>query len=88
MLFCLLLEILRFSSVVNICLKIIFNFQEFYSLTSNFFLYFDLGFTACQDYFTHFSRVSWKVGRIRKIPEKKHVDTRKQNLACLTCDPS
>ena len=23
-----------------------------------------------------------------EIPEKNHLTTRKQNLACLTCDPS
>ena len=34
------------------------------------------------------SRVSRKVGRKREIPEKNHLSTRKQNLACLTCDLS
>ena len=29
------------------------------------------------------SRVNHKVGRKREIPEKKHLTTRKQNLACL-----
>ena len=42
---------------------------------------FDLGFTARQDYVTHFEPSQWD------IPEKKHLTTRKQNLACLTCDP-
>ena len=34
------------------------------------------------------SRVNLKVGRKREIGEKKHLTTRKQNLSCLTCDPS
>ena len=34
------------------------------------------------------SRVNRKVRRKREIPEKNHLTTRKQNLACLTCDPS
>ena len=33
------------------------------------------------------SRVNHKMGRKREIPEKKHLNTRQQNLACLTCDP-
>ena len=41
-----------------------------------------------QDYFTH-SKPSQSVGGAkREIPEKKHQTTRKQNLACLTCDLS
>ena len=32
------------------------------------------------------SIVRW--GEIGRSPEKKHLTTRKQNLACLTCDPS
>ena len=42
-------------------------------------------FTARQDYFTHLSRANRKVVQKREIPEK---NTHKQNLACLTCDPS
>ena len=34
------------------------------------------------------SRVNRKVGQKRKIPEKKHLTTHKQNLDCLTYDPS
>ena len=34
------------------------------------------------------SRVNRKVGRKRDIPEKKHLTTHKQNLACLTYDLS
>ena len=34
------------------------------------------------------SRVNHLVGRKQVIPEKKHLTTRKQNLACLTYDPS
>ena len=34
------------------------------------------------------SRVNRKAGQKREIPEKNHLTTRKQNLACLTCDPS
>ena len=30
------------------------------------------------------SRVNRKMGRKREIPEKNHMTTRKQNLACLT----
>ena len=34
------------------------------------------------------SRADCKVGRKLEIPEKNHLDTRKQNLACLAYDPS
>ena len=34
------------------------------------------------------SRIKCKVGRKWEIPEKNHLTTRKQNLACLTYDPS
>ena len=34
------------------------------------------------------NQVSRKVGRKWGIPEKTHLTTRKQKLACLTCDPS
>ena len=34
------------------------------------------------------SRVNRLVGRKWEIPEKNHLTTRKQNLVCLTCDPS
>ena len=34
------------------------------------------------------SQANRKVGRKREIPEKNHLTTRKQNLACLTCDLS
>ena len=34
------------------------------------------------------SRVNLKVGTKRGIPEKNHLTTCKQNLACFTCDPS
>ena len=35
------------------------------------------------------SQVNHKVGQKREIPEKKNnLTTHKQNLACLTCDPS
>ena len=29
-----------------------------------------------------------RVGRKQEIPEKNHLTTRKQNFACLMCDPS
>ena len=61
-----------------------------------FFVVVDLGFTAHQDYFTHFvvseliltghkteinnGKVGWKW----EMPEKNHFTTRKQNLDCLT----
>ena len=32
--------------------------------------------------------INHKVGRKREIPEKNHLITRKQDLACLTHDPS
>ena len=32
------------------------------------------------------SRVNRKMGRKREIREKNRLTTRKQNLACLTCD--
>ena len=34
------------------------------------------------------SRVNREVGQKREIPEKNHLTTHKQNLACLTCDLS
>ena len=34
------------------------------------------------------SRVNREVGQKREIPEKNHLITHKQNLACLTCDLS
>ena len=34
------------------------------------------------------SRVNCKIGRKREIPEKHHLTSHKQNLACLTVDPS
>ena len=34
------------------------------------------------------TRVNRYVGRNRDIPEKYHMTPRKQNLACLTCDPN
>ena len=46
-----------------------------------------LCFTARQDYFI-LSRFNRKMGWKREIPENNHSTTRKQNLACLTCDPS
>ena len=45
---------------------------------------FFFSFTALQDNFTHLSQVSLKVERKWEIPEKKHLTTHKQNLACLT----
>ena len=48
------------------------------SLSDLFFFY--LGFTAHQDYFTHFEP---------GVPEKKHMTFfLKQNLDCFPCDPS
>ena len=41
-----------------------------------------LGFTARQDYFTHF-----EPSQNKRFPEK-NLTTGKQNLACPTCDPS
>ena len=43
--------------------------------------------TARQDYFI-LSRVNRKMGRKQEIPKNNHLTTRKQNLACLTCDTS
>ena len=34
------------------------------------------------------SQANHKLRRKQKIPEKNHLTTRKQNLACLTCDLS
>ena len=45
-----------------------------------YLFFFNLGFTTCQDYFTHF-----EMGQKWEIPEKNHLTTCKQNLACLTC---
>ena len=41
-----------------------------------------------QDYFTHFEPSQSEGGQKLEILEKNHQTTRKQNLACLTCDPS
>ena len=51
-------------------------------------LFFYLGLMARQDYFTHFERSQTLGGAKMGDPRKKHLTTRKQNLACLTCDPS
>ena len=48
---------------------------------------FYLGFTAHKDYFTHFEP-SQSFGGAKTGDPKKHLTTRKQNLACLTYDPS
>ena len=48
--------------------------------------FFYLGFTARHDYFTRLEP-NQSYGK-RGIPREKHLTTRKQNLACLTCDPS
>ena len=45
------------------------------------------GGTARQDYFTHFEPSQSQDGAKREIPEKNLQTTRKQNLACLTCNP-
>ena len=53
---------------------------------SNFF-FFDLGFTAIKIIWLILSQVNRKVEHKREISQKKkHLTTRKQNLACLTCD--
>ena len=47
-----------------------------------------LGLMARQDFFTHF-RPSQLIGGTKTgSPEKNRLITRKQNLACLTYDPS
>ena len=38
------------------------------------------GFTAHQDFFTHFEPSQSLLGQRREIPEKNHLTTRKQNL--------
>ena len=43
---------------------------------------------ARQDYFTHFKKSIVRWGRKREITKKNHLITRKQNVACLTCDLS
>ena len=53
---------------------------------SVFFFY--LGFMAGQDYFTHFEPHQSLGGAKTGYPEKNHLTIRKQNLACLTGDPS
>ena len=45
-------------------------------------------FTAHQDYFAYFELSQSLGGAKMGDPEKKHLTTRKQNLACVTCDPS
>ena len=46
------------------------------------------GVMAYQDNFTHLSQINHRVGRKQEIPQKKHLTICKQNLACLTYDPS
>ena len=46
------------------------------------------GSTAHQDYFIHFESSQSLDAAKRKIPKINHLATRKQNLACPTCDPS
>ena len=55
---------------------------------TEFLFIFYLGFTAGQDYFTHSELIKSWWGRKREFPEKNDLTTRKQNFACLTCDPS
>ena len=63
-----------------------------FALSSSFFYlfyFFYLGLTALQDYFTNFEQSqSLRWGENERSPRKKHLTTRKQNLACLTYDPS
>ena len=47
-----------------------------------------LGFTAHHDYFTHFEPHQTLGGAKTGDPKEKHLTTRKQNLARLTCDLS
>ena len=46
--------------------------------------FFYLGFTACQDYFTHSEPCQIKVGGKREIQEKNHLTIHNQSLARLT----
>ena len=46
------------------------------------------GVTALQDYFTHIVPSQSVGGAKTGDPRENHKTTRKQNLACLTCDPS
>ena len=49
---------------------------------------FYVGFTASQDYFTHFEPSQSLDGAKTGDPREHHLTTRKQNLACLTCASS
>ena len=69
------MQILVFLSVMK---------HKYYSVLAGDLLFV---FTARQDYFI-LSRFSCKMGRKREIPENNHPITHKQNLTCLTCDPS
>ena len=37
-------------------------------------------FTVREDYFTHFSRVNFKVGRKQEFPKKNHMTTRRRRV--------
>ena len=62
--------------------------QPAIKITDTFDFLFYLGFTARQNYFIHFEPSQSLGGAKLQIPKKKHLTTCKQNMACLTCDPS
>ena len=51
-------------------------------------LCFYLGFTTCEDYFTHFEPSQSLDGAKTGDLQEKYLTTSKQNWACLTCDPN
>ena len=54
-----------------------------YGKTMMFIFFFYLGFTACQDYFTHFELSQPLGGSKTGDPRENHLTTHKRNLACL-----
>ena len=48
----------------------------------------NFAFTPRQDYFTHFEPSQSLGGAKTGDPRQNHLTTCKQNLSCLTCDPS
>ena len=61
--------------------------QRFYIFCFIFWWLWWWGVKARQDYFTQFEP-SQSLRRKREISRINHLATRKQNLACPTCDPS
>ena len=77
------------SSNLMFVFEIVYLHSSFVSKLSKFlFIYFIWVLRPIKIILLIMSRVNRKVGRQREIPEKKHLASRKQNLAYLTYEPS